>query len=85
MEQYIHWALGTLFILLLGAFRYTHLLSGKIDDLSKFVYQLPCVSTDVETKLATLEKRLDDLTGSPKDAIGFQVGGNYGDDDVSIS
>ena len=75
MEQYIQWALGVLFVLILGSFKYAQSVSGKLDELSKFVYQLPCVDTDVEAELEKLKARMDAYEAVDlKDAVGFHAG-----------
>lgn len=77
MEQYIQWALGVLFVLILGAYKYASSIMQKLDELSKYVYQLPCATTDVEGELVKLAERLDRLENTEvKDAIGLTYDGN---------
>lgn len=72
MEQYIHWIVGVMLFLISASFKYASDIGEKVDELSKFVYQLPCASTDVEAKLAELEAEVADLS----DFVGRPNGGS---------
>lgn len=59
MLDYLHWVISLLLVLIGASFKYAHSIKAGLDELSKYVYQLPCATTDVELELALLKKRLD--------------------------